>query len=88
MLCRIRIIVNLLGNHLPKPRLLGKPFASEATHRMPANLDWPGLAVYSGVGFRDHIWHVSKASSMLQCDFTLDQVLLATGNMSAAANSG
>ncbi len=45
VLRRVWILVDLLGDLLPQPRLLGEPFARKSGDRVPADLDGTVLSV-------------------------------------------
>lgn len=66
VLGRIWIFVDLLRDHLTQACLFGKPFASQASNRMPANLDRSSLAVKNRFCDRHCIWCVSEPSGPFQ----------------------
>ena len=45
MLCRIRILVDFIGNKFAKTCLISEPLACEAADRMPANLNLSRLSI-------------------------------------------
>ena len=78
VLRRIRILVDLLGNHLTQPSVLCEPFSGNAAHRMPANFDCAKRPVHHRVRHRDDIGLMTETRCMLEGQFSLVEVLLAT----------
>lgn len=78
MLRRVRILVDLLCDHLPKSSLFSKPFSGEAADRMPSNLHRATWSIDDRLSYRDDIGLTSETHCMLQCYFTLIQVLFPT----------
>ena len=65
MLRRIRILIGLLRNHLPQPRLLGEPLARETPDRMPSDLHETRLSVENRFRLGDYIWLMTQTSGPL-----------------------
>lgn len=65
MLRRIRILVNVVGNHLAQPCLLRKPLSRRTTNGMPSDFDWPRRSIQDWIRDRYGIWLATKAHTML-----------------------
>ena len=66
VLCRVRVVANLLRDHLAQPRVLCKPSARDASHGMPADLYRPRPLLELGLRQRDGIWLLPEADGMLE----------------------
>lgn len=77
MLCRIRILIDSLSDHLSQSRILGEPLAGGTTDGVPSNLDRPRALLELGLRQRDHVWCLSQADGVLEGHFSLIKVLLA-----------
>lgn len=88
VLRRIRILVDLIRDHLAQPRPLGKPFPGQAADRVPSHLNGSRLSVKTGLGYRNGIRLAAQPDCVLQRKFALGQVLLpavALGSQSGVA---
>ncbi len=61
MLRGVRVLVDLLRDHLSKPRLLSEPLASQSAYGMPAYLDEALFPVDVSLAGRNDIGLVPKA---------------------------
>lgn len=77
VLCRIRILVDLLCDFLAQPRLLSKPLPSKPSNGMPADHDSAKFPVDISLAGRYHIGLVAKAKGLLEYGPTLQRSLLA-----------
>lgn len=77
MLRRIRIPVDLFGNHLTQPSIFGEPLSGNAADRMPANFDRAKRPVHDRVRDRDDIGLMTETRRMFESQFSLVEVLLA-----------
>jgi hypothetical protein len=75
MLRRIRILVDLLRDHLSQSCLLRKPLSGKSADRVPSNLDRTTWSIDNGLSYRDDIGLTPETHRMLQCYFTFIQVL-------------
>lgn len=77
MLRRVRVLVDLIGDHLAQASLLGEPLAGEAADGVPADLDGAGGAVAPGLGDGDGVGDVAEAGGALEGELTFCIVCLA-----------
>jgi len=77
MLRRIRVAVNLLGDHLAEPRPLREPLARQSADRVPADEDLARLVIKFWVALGDDVGRRTEPNRFLQTRFTLREALLA-----------
>lgn len=87
MLRRVRVLIDLLRNHLAKSGLLGKPLAGKSRDRVPANLDDPRCSVDIGLGWRYDAGSVAQTERVLELQLLLQKLLLALGQAVLAVSS-
>lgn len=82
VLRRVRVPVDLVGDHLAEARLLGEPLAREAADGVPPDLDGARRAVEQRLRHGDGVGLVAEPDGMLEGELAFVEVLLAGGRLS------
>lgn len=77
VLRRVGTFVDLLGDDLAKPRLLGEPLAGEPGDGVPADLDGARLAADVDLAGRHDVGRLAEPEVVLQVELLLQQLVLA-----------
>lgn len=79
VLRRVRGLVDLVGDHLAQPGLLGEPFSCRPSHGMPAQLDGAGLAIDSDLTARDYVGSLAEAKFLGNHKFAFEKIVFSVG---------
>lgn len=77
MLSRVRILPNSLGDGVTNDGLLGEPFSSRSSNRMPAQLDSSLLAIDIRLAMWNNTGPVTETQRVLEVTLCFDGFLLA-----------